>query len=606
MTRETFWNRAEENLQVMSRTANGVLDTSASADKEGKMAVADGMAAKDLAVRNFSDALDLAWENRHRVFGNPTELRGFIEILARTVNRGLLRDGILYRGGADSVEYRYTPVAKIEASAAWFYGHLFELLCREEYDAVEAAAAAEYYINLTVHFFADGCGKCAMVTAAWLLMRGNHPLPVYASREEYYGVCRGFQGAPAGSEGDAADFGVFLEYYRSLFEDGGAECGSASPVTIPLPPRIDSLDAGDVEAQVRSILRAVRAESVRMDAAETEYISSAGMRMLLHLINEKKNPVLLNASETVYEVMDMSGFTSLMRVDRRLKEISTEGCEMIGRGMNGSVYRYAPDTIVKIYTTKNNLEDVRREQQMSRFCFISGLPTAIPLNLVREGNHLGAMYELLDAKTMTREFSEHPEQREELAEQYIALMKKIHGIVPQVQNLPMKITLPEKKKLFLGWASELEGVLDRETFEKLCRVFGDIPERNSLLHGDPSLSNIMREKGELLLIDLDDIGIGDPAFDLANFAASQEGFPVLVHFDALGWEDTDLRRWVMWRVLNGYYAGLGDREREEKVRLVLLCMHTRVARYALKHDYVSEKDRKAEIKRLYDLISAYH
>ena len=108
MTREAYIRQAMANLRVMSRTANGELDTSASADKKAMMAVSSGEAAKDLALDNFQGALDLAWDNRYRVFSDAGDLRSFIEGLARAVNRGLLRDGVLYRCGADSAKYPYT------------------------------------------------------------------------------------------------------------------------------------------------------------------------------------------------------------------------------------------------------------------------------------------------------------------------------------------------------------------------------------------------------------------------------------------------------------------------------------------------------------------
>ena len=49
-----------------------------------------------------------------------------------------------------------------------------------------------------------------MVTAAWLLMRGDHPLPTYPGREAYYGFCLRFSHAPVDSEGDRADLAGFL------------------------------------------------------------------------------------------------------------------------------------------------------------------------------------------------------------------------------------------------------------------------------------------------------------------------------------------------------------------------------------------------------------
>lgn len=606
MTREAYIRQAMANLRVMSRTANGELDTSASADKKAMMAVSSGEAAKDLALDNFQGALDLAWDNRYRVFSDAGDLRSFIEDLARAVNRGLLRDGVLYRCGADSAKYPYTPVAQIGAAAAWFYEHLFSLLCRDPYDAVEAAATAEYYINLTCHFFADGCGKCAMVTAAWLLMRGNHALPAYPGREAYYGFCLRFSHAPVDSEGDRADFAGFLPYYRGLFgaDDAGQE--GAGAMTLLLPDRFFTGNAENIEAQIDAIRHAVRPETLSLDAARLEYISSVGLRTLLNLVDEYRGLAMFNVQEAVYEVLDISGFTSLMRVDRTLKRVSTDGCDLIGKGQNGAVYRYAPDTVVKVYSDRNKLEDVRRENQMSRFCLVSGLPTAIPLNIVRVGEHLGAMYEMLDARSLTHEFIANPDRREELIESYVALIRKIHSVVPQAQDLPKGTTLPRHKEMFLGWASDLEEYLGRETTDKLRRIIGAVPKKNTLLHGDPHPSNIMNVRGGLILIDLDGIGVGDPVFDMANIAAVLDGFPALVHRDALDWGDPELMKWMLQRTLDGYYAGLGEAEREAQKRLAMLLMHTRVARYGVKHDAVSEKDREEELKRLYEHLGAYH
>ena len=605
MTKEGYAEQAMANLRVMSRTANGEVDTSASADKKKVMAVSSGDAAKEFALHNFEGALDMAWENRYRVFSNPGDLQSFIEDLARQVNHGLLKDGVLYRT-ADSAKYGYTPAAQIEASAAWFYRHLFSLLCREPYDPVVAAATAEYYINLTSHLFADGCGKCAMVTAAWLLMRGNHSLPVYPGREAYYGFCRQFSHAPVGSDDDRMDFARFLPYYRGLFGEDAAGQEGTEALTILLPDKIYTDNEQQAGAQINAIRHLLRPEALSLDAAKLEYISSVGLRMLLILIGEYKTLTMFNVQEAVYEILDVSGFTSLMEVDRALKTVSTDGCRLIGRGQNGSVYRYSPDTVVKVYSERNKLEDVRRENQMSRLCFVSGLPTAIPLNLVRVGDRLGAMYEMLEAHSLTHEIIANPEQREKLLEAYIALIRKIHGTAPRAQDLPKGMALPRHKEMFLGWASDLEEYLGRETTDTLRRIIGAIPKKNTLLHGDLHTSNIMDVRGELILIDLDGIGLGDPVFDMANIAAVLDGFPNLVHRDALEWGDPELRAWLLQRTLDGYYAGLGEAELEAQKRLIMLLMHTRIARYGVKHDIVSETDRKEELKKLYELVHAYH
>jgi len=41
---------------------------------------------------------------------------------------------------------------------------------------------------------------------------------------------------------------------------------------------------------------------------------------------------VLNVSPVVYDIFDVTGFTKLLNVKRRPREISVEGCEEIGSG----------------------------------------------------------------------------------------------------------------------------------------------------------------------------------------------------------------------------------------------------------------------------------
>ena len=42
------------------------------------------------------------------------------------------------------------------------------------------------------------------------------------------------------------------------------------------------------------------------------------------------------------------------KAPKPMREISIEGCELLGRGGNGEVYRLDPETIVKVYYGKRN------------------------------------------------------------------------------------------------------------------------------------------------------------------------------------------------------------------------------------------------------------
>ncbi len=79
---------------------------------------------------------------------------------------------------------------------------------------------------------------------------------------------------------------------------------------ITLEGRLDTQSARDFEKTVTSILDSV--DEVVIDCQELEYISSAGLRVLLFALNSKKKKNWLkmtNVNEQVLEILDMTGFT---------------------------------------------------------------------------------------------------------------------------------------------------------------------------------------------------------------------------------------------------------------------------------------------------------
>ena len=86
-----------------------------------------------------------------------------------------------------------------------------------------------------------------------------------------------------------------------------------------------------------------------LDASQLEYISSAGLRVLLKLAKAVGDVTVNNVSSDVYEIFSVTGFTEILNVKKALREVSIEGCEMIGAGGYGSVYRIDAETIVRVY-----------------------------------------------------------------------------------------------------------------------------------------------------------------------------------------------------------------------------------------------------------------
>ncbi len=89
-----------------------------------------------------------------------------------------------------------------------------------------------------------------------------------------------------------------------------SENGNA--VTFFVEGRIDSVTAPDFEKQ--TVEKAAACDSVTLDFAKTEYISSAGLRVLLslHKLMSKKGGLkILNVPDSIMEIFEVTGFKEI-------------------------------------------------------------------------------------------------------------------------------------------------------------------------------------------------------------------------------------------------------------------------------------------------------
>lgn len=87
-------------------------------------------------------------------------------------------------------------------------------------------------------------------------------------------------------------------------------------LTIALAGRLDTSTAPQLEAELKKSLDGVTA--LIMDFAELEYISSAGLRVLLStqkVMNKQGKMVIRHANETILEVFEVTGFTDILTVE---------------------------------------------------------------------------------------------------------------------------------------------------------------------------------------------------------------------------------------------------------------------------------------------------
>ena len=289
-------------------------------------------------------------------------------------------------------------------------------------------------------------------------------------------------------------------------------------LTVYLEGRVDSSNADATGAAVMDIISANPHGSIEIDIENLEYISSAGLRFILKVRKAEPTLKIVNASSEVYEIFEMTGFTEMLPIEKAYRRLSVDGCEVIGQGANGKVYRLDPDTIIKVYLNPDSLPDIQRERDLARKAFVLGIPTAIPYDVVKVGDGYGSVFELLNAKPFSKLIASEPENFDKYVEMYVDLLKKIHSTKVKPGDMP------DMKKVALNWASFLKDHIPADQFEKLYSLIEAVPEDDHMMHGDYHIKNVMLQDGEPLLIDMDTLCMGHPVFEMASVFLAYEGY----------------------------------------------------------------------------------
>lgn len=282
-------------------------------------------------------------------------------------------------------------------------------------------------------------------------------------------------------------------------------------LTIALEGRIDTNNAAQTESEIFAAVEG-KTEDIIIDAEKLEYISSAGLRVLMKLRKSIDKPLpVINVSRDVYDIFETTGFTELLDVKKALRKVSTEGMKLIGSGFTGDVYRMDEETVIKVFRPTISFDMViSKENQKARNAFVAGVPTAIPYDIVRVGDCYGTVYEMLDAKDLVGVMVEDKEHIDLYIGDFAKLVKSMHGIKVD----PGKFGSVKYESI--GALPYLASVLNEEEMKKVKALYESIPDRDTFIHGDCHTGNVMVRDGEMMFIDLGTAGTGHPIFDMVS------------------------------------------------------------------------------------------
>ena len=91
---------------------------------------------------------------------------------------------------------------------------------------------------------------------------------------------------------------------------------NGTELNVFLKGRLDTTTAPALEDELSSSLDGI--ESLAMDFGELEYISSAGLRVLLSAqkrMTKQGKMVIKNVNETIMEIFDVTGFSDILTIE---------------------------------------------------------------------------------------------------------------------------------------------------------------------------------------------------------------------------------------------------------------------------------------------------
>lgn len=283
--------------------------------------------------------------------------------------------------------------------------------------------------------------------------------------------------------------------------------------TIKLSGHLDTANAANIDKYIAEEIASQETEptALSLDCSDLEYISSTGLRIILKYKKEYPDFEVINVSNDVYNVFEMTGFSRIMTVKKALRKVDLSQCTKLAQGGNGAVYRINEEEIIKVQHLADTEQMMLDEMRRAKAAFVLGVPTAISFDIVDcgDGRH-GAIYEALNSDTLGRHMHKHVEDIQKYAIKYMDLLKTMHSTEADEKEFGrVKDTYRE------GFEAGAQHFTAEEL--KMCYELLDmIPERNTLIHADAHTNNILLSGDDLMFIDMADTALGHPVFDYSG------------------------------------------------------------------------------------------
>ena len=520
MTLNDYREQFRRNMMIMSRTANGKLDLSASATKKDSMAAGSADDARDLALENTERAIRFLYDNRRRKFKAAEELEELILETAKITNKGIVKEGCLFRSGEDSTKFNYTRIKDIPALWDGFVRVFYWMISEQYFEAVEIAAFSEYVINIVGHFFSDGCGKISMLISTYVFMRADLPCPEYTSREEYYRIASR-ETVPSAEDLRSIhadpDYVKFVLYYMSLCP-GGENDHKPYMVEADDGSYVCHLIGHFTGGRIRVFRQGIESfyanrgdVYVVYDCSTLAWIDMEGIGVFKDLRASGKRFGFKNLNADIKLLFKVEGLEEYLEGNDKLPEIDLSKCEKVNEGANGIIYRVSDDIVAKTFKEEPDYYDIVKQRIALKNAFVCGVPAPLSFGYAVYNDRIVMLMELINSKSLLQ-IIRSGQDYDDYIIRYAQLIKMPHEI--QDEQTLKKFMRDLFGREILGKADRCDSVLPEEYRGRARKIIEEVDLPECLVHGDIHPKNIMISGDEMLFIDFDSFSTGKAVYDL--------------------------------------------------------------------------------------------
>ena len=165
--------------------------------------------------------------------------------------------------------------------------------------------------------------------------------------------------------------------------------------------------------------------------------------------------------------------------------------------------------------------------------------------------------------------------------------------------------MPRMKDVAVNWVEFLKDYLDADKYDKFIRMVKEVPETDTMLHGDYHIKNVMLQDGEVLLIDMDTLCVGHPIFEFASIFNAYQGYSELDHLNIEKFLGISFEQGKQFwdKTVDLYFDDKTKEEKEEIKKMAMIIGYARNMRRTIRRNGFDTDSGKALIEHCKNRIN---